>query len=111
MQTFHMIQRYVTSIINDNDDALTTRRGVLRSDLPLPAAIYRTIHAGRSLRHIPHAKLYVRRPVHPDEQDHQMVWINVRFCAERSGAVQVCQVDDSRCENLPPDSASRWPVE
>jgi hypothetical protein len=28
MQTFHMIQRYVTSIANDASDALTTRRGV-----------------------------------------------------------------------------------
>jgi alpha-galactosidase len=28
MQTFHMIQRYVTSIANDASDALTTRHGV-----------------------------------------------------------------------------------
>jgi alpha-galactosidase len=36
MQTFHMIQRYVTSIINDNDDALTTRRGVYGAIYPFP---------------------------------------------------------------------------
>jgi alpha-galactosidase len=36
MQTFHMIQRYVTSIINDNDNALTTRRGVYGATYPFP---------------------------------------------------------------------------
>jgi hypothetical protein len=36
MQTFHMIQRYVTSIVNDNADALTTRRGVYGATFPFP---------------------------------------------------------------------------
>src|SRR5438552_746316 len=36
MQTFHMIQRYVTSIVNDSDDALTTRRGVYGAIYPFP---------------------------------------------------------------------------
>jgi alpha-galactosidase len=36
MQTFHMIQHYVTSIINDADDALTTRQGVYGATYPFP---------------------------------------------------------------------------
>jgi hypothetical protein len=36
MQTFHMVQRYVTSIVNDNADALTTRQGVYGATFPFP---------------------------------------------------------------------------
>jgi hypothetical protein len=36
MQTFHMVQRYVTSIVNDNADALTTRQGVYGATYPFP---------------------------------------------------------------------------
>jgi len=36
MQTFHMIQHFVTSIVNDADDALTTRRGVYGATYPFP---------------------------------------------------------------------------
>jgi alpha-galactosidase len=36
MQTFHMVQRYVTSIVNDDDDALTTRKGVYGATYPFP---------------------------------------------------------------------------
>jgi alpha-galactosidase len=36
MQTFHMVQHYVTSIINDDDDALTTRRAVYGATYPFP---------------------------------------------------------------------------
>jgi len=36
MQTFKMVQRYVTSILNDSDDALTTRRAVYGATYPFP---------------------------------------------------------------------------
>ena len=36
MQTFHMIQQYATSIINDSDNALTTRQGVYGATYPFP---------------------------------------------------------------------------
>ncbi len=36
MQTFHMVQHYVTSIVNDNDDHLTTRRSIYGSTYPFP---------------------------------------------------------------------------
>ena len=36
MQTFHMVQHYVTSIINDNADHLVTRQGVWGSTFPFP---------------------------------------------------------------------------
>jgi len=36
LQTFHMIQRYVTSVLSDCDDALTTRRGVHGGTYPFP---------------------------------------------------------------------------
>jgi alpha-galactosidase len=36
MQTFHMVQRYVTSIANDSADALTTRHGVWGATSPFP---------------------------------------------------------------------------
>ncbi len=37
MQTFKMVQQYVTSIVNDSDDALTTRRAVYGATYPFPA--------------------------------------------------------------------------
>ncbi|MEZ5354717.1 MAG: alpha-galactosidase [Bryobacteraceae bacterium] len=36
MQTFHMVQHYVTSIVNDNDDHITTRRSIYGSTYPFP---------------------------------------------------------------------------
>ncbi len=36
LQTFHMIQHYVTSILNDSDDALTTRKAVYGGSYPFP---------------------------------------------------------------------------
>ncbi len=36
MQTFKMVQQYVTSILNDSDDALTTRRAVYGGTYPFP---------------------------------------------------------------------------
>src|SRR5205807_4802354 len=36
MQTFKMVQQYVTSVVNDADDALTTRRAVYGATYPFP---------------------------------------------------------------------------
>src|SRR5207248_795097 len=36
MQTFKMVQHYVTSVVNDADDALTTRRAVYGATYPFP---------------------------------------------------------------------------
>jgi len=36
MQTFHMVQNYVTSIVNDNSDFLTTRRSIYGATFPFP---------------------------------------------------------------------------
>jgi alpha-galactosidase len=36
MQTFHMVQHYVTSIVNDDADSLTTRKGIYGATYPFP---------------------------------------------------------------------------
>src|SRR5438045_9730988 len=36
MQTFKMVQQYVTSVLSDSDDALTTRRAVYGGTYPFP---------------------------------------------------------------------------
>ena len=36
MQTFQMVQRYVTSIVNDNQEVLATRRGIWGATFPFP---------------------------------------------------------------------------
>jgi alpha-galactosidase len=37
MQTFKMVQQYVTSVMNDSDNALTTRRAVYGATYPFPS--------------------------------------------------------------------------
>ena len=37
MQTFKMVQQYVTSVLNDSDNALTTRRAVYGATYPFPS--------------------------------------------------------------------------
>ena len=55
MQTFQMVQQYVTSIVNDNQEVLATRRGVWGATFPFPPR-----YTDRYMQERPHNTYYTR---------------------------------------------------